>query len=310
MGAPAGSPAITALPPARHLALIGVGIVAVGTSGPLIAATVAPALAIAFWRNAFGTLATAPLVVFGRSYRAELRGLTHREWRFAIFAGLLLALHFGTWVPSLDYTSVTSSIALVATQPIWAAVLARLGGHQIPGRVWLGIGIALAGVLFLTGVDTTVSGSALLGDALALLGGVFAAAYISAGAVIRQSISTATYTTVCYGVCAVALLISCIVSGADLGGYAASDWLKLVALTVGAQLLGHSVFNHVLTTTSATLVSLAILLEVPIAAVLAAIWLDQMPPVAAVPAALLLLVGIGVVVGWRASGTQPAIPAE
>lgn len=294
----------------RHLALLAVGMVAVGTSAPIIAATTVPALAIAFWRNALGTLATAPLVALRRADRNALGRLRRREWRFALLAGFLLALHFGTWVPSLRYTSVTSSIALVATQPIWAAMLARLAGHAVPGRVWLGIAIALTGVLVLTGVDVAVSGRALVGDLLALAGGIFAAGYISAGAVVRRSTPTATYTVVCYGTCSALLLSVCLAVGIQLGGYARDDWLKLVALTVGAQLLGHSIFNHVLTTTSATLVSLAILMEVPIAAVLAAIWLHQTPPIAAVPAAVLLLVGIAVVIGWRGSGQEPAVPIE
>lgn len=303
-------PAITAMPPPRHIALIGIGMLAVGTSGPLIAAMAVPALAIAFWRNALGTLATIPAVLARPRSRAEILSLGGREWRYALLAGFLLALHFATWVPSLDYTTVASSVALAATQPIWAALLARIMGHVVPVRVWIGIAIALAGVLFLTGVDLTVSAEALFGDLLALLGGVFAGAYVSAGAVVRRSVSTVTYTTVCYGTCALLLLLASIAAGAQLGGYEADDIAKLAALTLGPQILGHSIFNHVLTTTSTTLVSLAILMEVPIAAVLAALWLGQTPPLATLPAAVLLLAGIAVVIGWRGAGQEPSVPTE
>src|SRR5512132_3693562 len=130
---------ITALPPGSHLALMAVGTVAVGTSGPLIVATAVPALAIAFWRNAFGAAAVSLPALLRRGSRAELTHMPSRLWLFAGLAGLLLAAHFGTWIPSLDYTSVTSFIALVSTQPIWAALLARLAGFPVPGRVWLGI---------------------------------------------------------------------------------------------------------------------------------------------------------------------------
>ncbi len=297
-------PGIATLPPTRHLVLLSVGTLAVGTSGPLIAATAVPALAIAFWRNMLGTLAVA-LPGLSRRGRQQLHQMERIEWLLALAAGLLLALHFGTWIPSLDYTSVASSIALVSTQPIWAALIARSLGYAVPHRVWVGIGVAFAGVLLLTGIDLQVSGRALAGDLLALAGGAFAAAYVTAGAVVRRRVSTSTYTAVCYATCAAALLLCCIAVGIPLGGYQADDWLKLLALTAGPQLLGHTVFNHVLKTTSATVVSMAILFEVPIAAILAAVWLGQAPPPAAIPAALLLLAGVATVVS--ADGSSSAI---
>src|SRR5207253_1555603 len=143
---------------------------AVSTSGPLIAATAAPALAIAFWRNAFGAAALVPFALGRR--RDELRHLTTREHRLVVLAGVLLAAHFATWVPSLRYTSVASSTALVATQPVWAALIARATGHDVPPRAWLGMGVAFAGVLTLTGIDLTLSTRALVGALPALVGAV------------------------------------------------------------------------------------------------------------------------------------------
>jgi drug/metabolite transporter (DMT)-like permease len=295
-------------PPTRDLGLMTVALVAVSTSGPLIAATAAPALAIAMWRNGFAALAIAPYAALRRASRAELSGLSRREIRLALIAGLLLAVHFATWVPSLRYTSVASSTALVATQPMWAALLARAFGHTIPGRAWVGIAIAIAGVLVLTGVDVTVSGRALAGDVLALLGGVFAAAYVFAGAAVRATVTTTTYTLLCYGSCAVLLLVTCLVGGVHLTGYSGADWGRIVGLSVGAQLLGHSLFNVVLRTTSPLVVSLAILFEMPGATLIAAVTLGQVPPFAILPAAALLLAGVGLVIGGG-SGVS-SIPAE
>ncbi len=227
-----------------------------------------------------------------------------------LFAGAMLALHFGTWIPSLDFTSVASSTALVATQPIWAALIARGQGHVIPRTAWLGIAIALLGVLVLTGVDVSLSARALWGDVLALAGGVFAAAYVSAGAVARRTISTTAYTLICYASCALLLLAVCLLGRQQLTGYDADTWAKIVALTVGAQLLGHSVFNVVLKTTSPTVLSLAILFEMPGAAIIAAIWLGQTPPWGVIPAAALLLAGVAIVVRSQGEDAPPAAPAE
>ena len=299
------APAV-ARPQRTDALLLLVGLTAVSTSGPLIAAMAVPALAIAFWRNALASAVLVPAVLL--TARAELRGLTGRERRLAVVAGLLLALHFGTWIPAVTLTSVASATALVACQPVWAALLARWRGEHVAGRTWLGIAVAVAGAVLLTGADLQVSGDALLGDGLAVLGGAFAAAYMTAGGEVRRSVSTTTYTALCYTVCAVLMLVVCVVGRQSLVGYEAEDWLKLVGLTVGAQLLGHSVFNRVLRTVNPTVVSMTILLEIPGAALIAALLLDQRPPLLALPAAVLLLAGLAIVV--RAGSSEPSVPVE
>jgi drug/metabolite transporter (DMT)-like permease len=287
---------------------MAVALVAVSTSGPLMAATAAPALAIAFWRNALGGAVMLPVALL--TARAELRGLDARERRLALLAGVFLALHFATWVPSLTYTSVGSATALVATQPVWAAVISRLQGYDVGRRVWIGIAVSVAGAILLTGADLQVSGRALVGDLLAIAGGVFAAMYMSAGSEVRRSVSTTTYTAVCYSATALLLLVVCVVGRQSLGGYDGETWLKLLAITAGAQLLGHSLFNVVLRSTSPTVVSLSLLLEIPGAALIAAVFLGQRPPWLALPAAALLVAGLALVIRAASRTTEPSIPVE
>ncbi len=303
----APAPAVLALPSATDSALLAVALLAVSTSGPLIAATAAPALAIAFWRNGMASAVLVPWTLLGKG--GEVRGLDRREWRVSALAGVLLAAHFATWVPSVTLTSVAAATALTATQPIWAALVARWRGELISRRAWTGIVLAVLGAALVTGVDVTVSARAVAGDLLAVVGGMFAAAYVTAGAQARRTVSTTVYTTICYGVAALLLLVVCLVAGQPLAGYPADAWLKLVALTVGAQLLGHSLFNVVLRTTSATVVSLAILFEPVGAAVIAAVWLGQLPHAGTYPGLALLLAGIGVVV-TSATPRATAVPAE
>ncbi|MDE0802406.1 MAG: DMT family transporter, partial [Acidimicrobiales bacterium] len=226
--------------------------------------------------------------------------------------GLLLALHFALWVPSLSYTSVASSVALVATQPIWAALIARARGEDVATQVWVGIGIALGGVVILTGVDFGLSTRALFGDLLALAGGCSAAAYVTVGAEVRRSVDTVVYTAGCYAIAGATLFVLCVVTGRDLVGYDTGTWLAIVGLVVGAQLLGHTLLNQVLRRISATSVSVAILFEVIGAAIIAAIAFDETPPLAAAPAALLILAGTVVVIrsGRRRPITDPIDPIE
>jgi drug/metabolite transporter (DMT)-like permease len=170
--------------------------------------------------------------------------------------------------------------------------------------VWWGIAVALAGVVTLTGVDLTITPRALFGDLLALVGGMLAALYLSVGAGVRQRVSTPVYTTVCYAAAAVALLVVCAVGRQPMAGYEATTWLALVAITVGPQLLGHSLFNRVIRSIDATVVAVAILFEIPGSALLAWLFLDEVPPVSAIPAGVLLVAGILMVI--RAGHPTPS----
>lgn len=299
-------PAVVEVPPVADLLTLVVAVAAVSLSAPLIAATAAPVLAVAFWRNAFGAVATGAWMVALR--RDQLR-LTRTELRTVGGAGLLLAAHFATWMPSLRYTSVASSTALVATQPIWAAVIARARGAHVARQVWWGIAVSMTGVLLLTGIDVALDRRSAIGDLLALAGAVFAAGYVSVGASARRTVSTGAYTTYAYTTCSVALLVVCLAGGAALHGYAAVDWWRILLLTATAQLLGHTLVNRTLRTTSPTVVSLAILFEMPGAAVVAAVWLGQVPPLAVVPAVALLLAGLAITVtAARGSAAEETVP--
>lgn len=305
---PPGPAAVRA--PRLDLLLLAAAIGGISLSAPLIAATAAPALAIAFWRNAMAVGALSPFVWL--RYRAELRRMGRREVLLSASAGAVLALHFGLWLPSLGMTSVASSTALVTTTPIWTTLLLRLRGRRRPPLVWLGIALAFAGVVTVSGVDLSLSDRALAGDALALAAGMAAAGYVLLGAEVRRTVSTTAYTYVCYSTTAVVLLGACTVAGAPLAaGYSAETWLKLALLTATAQLLGHSLLNRVVRGLGASVTSTAILLETPGAALIAALWLGQRPPVAAYPALALILLGLALVIssdreGGRARSAEEA----
>lgn len=290
-------------PPPGDLIALGVAVIFISFSGPLIAATAAPVLAIAFWRCFIGSGLTGIWVLVRE--RRQLVALGKREIKLIVIAGILLGLHFVTWIPSLAFTSVAASTALVATQPIWAAFIARARGILIPKAAWVGIFIALAGVIFLTGVDVQMDTRHLIGDILALAGAVFAAAYVSVAEQVRQSVSTGTMTFIVYGVSAITVLPLVAIFQQELFGFSAQAWIYILAITLGAQLLGHTLINKVLANSSATFVSMAILFEMPGAAIVAAIWLGQAPPVAIYPAAALILLGIVIVIKASSRSKQP-----
>ncbi len=284
----AGAP-YAALPKA-DLALLAVSVAGISLSAPLISATAAPVLAIACWRNVMSLGVLGPYALL--RHRSELRGIGRRALLLAMAAGVLLAVHFALWMPSLRMTSVASATALVTTTPLWTILLMRLAGVRPPRLVWIGMCVAFAGVLTLTGVDLSLSSKALAGDGLALGAGLAAAGYMLLGAEVRRTVSTTAYTLVCYATTAVVLLALCLATGTSMAGWSAGVWGQIALLMVAAQLLGHSLSNRVVRTLGPSVTSTAILLETPGAALIAALWLRQLPPVAAYPAVAVILLGL------------------
>jgi drug/metabolite transporter (DMT)-like permease len=293
----------TPLTPAL-LSMLVVGVVGISLSGPLMAAaTSVPALAMSLWRSGLGALATAPTAL--TRYRGQLATLPRRAVVRSAFAGVMLAGHFATWTGSLKLTSVASATSLVCLQAGWVVVLSRFAGVPTVSRVWLGLAVAFGGVIVVSGVDLTVSTRALAGDGLAFVGGAFAAVYTIVGSRVRRQASTSTYTLICYTTSALVQLCASLGAGVQITGFGVKGWLLILAVTVAAQLLGHTVFNHLLATLSPTLVSMTMLLEVPGAALLAAVLLGQAPPVAVYGGLVLICAGLAVVVSAPRSGRAP-----
>jgi drug/metabolite transporter (DMT)-like permease len=273
---------------------MAVAVVGVSLSGPLTALVVAPVLAIAFWRNAAGAAAMLPVLLTRE--RATLTGLRWRDLRSSGVAGLFLAAHFAAWLPSLSMTTVAASIALVTTTPIWTALAARISGVRLPAQVWWGLVLAVVGAALIAGVDFAVSLEAVAGDGLALLGAIAAGGYVLAGARARQRLATSAYAVACYSTCALVLAVAALVVDVPLTGFSARDWWLIAAITFVAQLLGHTLLNLVLSTVGPTVVSLAVLLEVPGSLIVALVLLDQAPPLLALPGMAAVVVGVALVV--------------
>jgi drug/metabolite transporter (DMT)-like permease len=292
-------------PGGRDVALMAVAVIGISLSGPMTALVTAPFLAIAFWRNAAGAAALLPVLLTRE--RATLTGLRLRDLRSSAVAGLFLAGHFAAWVPSLSMTTVAASIALVTTTPVWTTLFARLAGVRFPAPVWWGLVLAVLGAGLIAGVDVTVSLEALAGDGLALLGAIGAGGYVLAGARARERLATSAYTVTAYSTCAVVLALAALVAGAPLAGFSARDWLLIAGITVVAQLLGHTLLNLVLSSVGPTVVSLAVLLEVPGSLIVALVLLGQTPPLLALPGMVMVVGGVALVV--RASRSTTLVEA-
>jgi drug/metabolite transporter (DMT)-like permease len=269
------------------------GIVGIGTSGPVIALSAMPILALIFWRNLGGAFL---MFTFALRTKEWLKAEARRGMQWAALAGVALAFHFIGFFIAMRFTSVAAGTALTALQPIFAAYFVkRLGGH-IPNKAWIGMVISFLGVLIITGVDFQISRRAFLGDLAAIVCAALAALYVMLGSQAQRTISTSTYTSICYFVCALTALPIALVTQTPVWGFSSREWWLLLALIAGAQILGHTMFNLSLKRVSPAIVSLIVFFEVPVSAVLAYWWLDQLPPAGTVPGLVLLLCGCAIFV--------------
>jgi drug/metabolite transporter (DMT)-like permease len=290
----------------RAWLLVAVAIVGISSSAPITAAMAAPVLAVAFWRNLVGALVSGAWA--GLRQRDGLAAIVvqRRLLLLSLLAGVLLAVHFATWMSGLRLTSVTAATALVCTTPIWTVGFDLFRRVRVPGQVLIGVLLAMIGVVAITGVDASRSGRALLGDLLSLLGALAGAGYVRLGNRVMRSASTAVYTLIAYSSCALVLLPACLVSGARLVGFTGRTWIELAIVTFGAQVLGHTLLNAALPHVGVTPLTLAILLEVPGASLVAWVWLGQAPPLSVLPGAVLMLTGLVVVISAPAAASSVA----
>ncbi|ASN37613.1 DMT family transporter [Paeniglutamicibacter terrestris] len=282
-----------------------VGVLGVAASGPLIAAFPAvPALSMALWRNAIGTavMAVPALLIEPRTFSR----LKRRDWAWSALAAISLALHFAFFMNSIRMTTVAAATALVCLQAAWIALFQFLRGAKYGWRVGLGVFLAFGGVVVITGLDVGSGTDALLGDVYALIGGVLAAVYTLSGAKARETMSTSAYTTACYGMTSLMLLAMCLIAGVPVWGFDAKGWIGILALAICSQVLGHSALNHLLTSLGPLTVSTLILLEIPGAAILAAVFLGQVLPAGTIIGLVVILGGLFFVV--RGQGRILAVP--
>src|SRR5690625_3581564 len=249
------------LPPFNPYVAVVIGVIAVSTSAIFVKlASGAPAGTIAFYRLFIAVVLMLPTILI--KYRAEVRSITKRDWILATLSGVFLALHFILWFESLNYTSVASSVVLVTLQPIFAFIGTYFFfGERFSVAAIISMLITLLGSFIIGWGDFQVSGLALFGDILALLGAVTVTGYFLIGQQLRRSQSLMTYTFIVYGSSSIVLFIYNVVLNNSFVAYPANHWLLFLALAIIPTFLGHSLFNWALKWLSTATISMAIVFE-------------------------------------------------
>jgi drug/metabolite transporter (DMT)-like permease len=267
-------------------------ILAISTGAPFARwAAPAPPIAIAALR-----VGLAALLLFAAGWReiSGLRNVAARDRALVVLSGVLLAIHFGSWIASLSFTSTAASVALVCTNPIFAALFGTLLGDRVKPREMLGIAIAAAGCAVLAGGDWNAGGDALVGDGLALIGAASAAAYLVVGRRLRAAVPLLPYLGCVNAIAAVALAVVAIALGADLTALPQHSYLACAGAALVASFVGHSLLNAAVRTTPTHLVALAVLGEPIGSSLITWVAFGEQPPLHAAAGGAVVVVGIAI----------------
>jgi drug/metabolite transporter (DMT)-like permease len=265
----------------------------------------APSLVIAALRLTFATLLLAPVAITRHS--TELRSLSRRELSLGLVSGLFLAVHFATWISSLEYTSVASSVVFVSTGPLWVALLSpMLLNERLRRAAMVGLGLAILGgtVIGLSDactwsrglqcpdLDQVMQGRAMGGNFLALVGAWTITGYLIIGRKLRAQISLIPYIFLVYGMAALALIVIMFAAGQSPFGYEAKTYGWIFLLAAIPQVIGHSTYNWALRYLPAAFVAVTTLGEPIGSAILAFFILSETPTIAILVGGVLILLGI------------------
>ncbi len=291
----------------RLLITISIAILAVSTSSVFIrfAQEEASSLVIAASRLLLASLFLAPSALI--KHRAELRQLSRKDLLLGLLSGIFLAVHFSTWITSLEYTTVTNSVVLVSTSPLWVAILApiflkeKLTKSIIFGMILTLIGGTIIGFSETCAWDagiicTSLSGFGLAeaskGNFLALAGAWTVAGYLLIGRRLRAKMSLIPYIFLVYGMAAIVMLVILFIAGETLFGYSPMTYLWLLLIAIFPQLIGHSTYNWALRYLPVALVAVTTLGEPIGSSILAFIILKEIPTTLQFVGGILILTGI------------------
>ncbi len=264
-----------------------------------------PSLVIAALRLTFATAILTPVAL--TRHLDEIKRFTRTEILLGVFSGIFLAVHFATWITSLEYTSVASSVVFVATGPLWVALLSpmllkeHLARTAIIGLTMSIVGGAIIGLsdackwtggLSCPDLQNIMQGRAMWGNFLALAGAWAVTGYLIIGRKLRAGVSLVPYIFLVYGMASIVLIIIMFVSGNTPFGYAPKTYGWILLLAILPQLVGHSTYNWALKYLPAALVAVTTLGEPIGSAILAFFLLNETPAFTTIFGGVFILTGI------------------
>lgn len=272
--------------------MIVIGVIGISLSSIFVKYSSAPSAVTAAFRLLWTVILMTPAVFFSSDVKAELKSMGKKNLLLSCMSGLFLAVHFVVWFESLAYTSVASSTTIVCTEVIWVALgFCLFLKGTLSAKAVAAIVVTFAGSALIALADSG-GGTHLYGDILALLAAIAVAVYTLIGRIVRETVSTTSYTYVVYIACAAVLVIMCSVQGYGLFSYDMSAIIVGLLLAIFSTILGHSIFSWCLKFFSPAFVSASKLCEPVVAAIFAGFLFGEIPAPLQIFGCILILGGV------------------
>jgi drug/metabolite transporter (DMT)-like permease len=287
--------------------ILFVGILVCAAAANLIQASRMDPIHLSMFRVGVAALVLLPMWV---AEACRLGGRT--AWtaaRAAAVPGVVLGIHFMTFLVGVRMTTVANATLLVNLAPAIVPWFATAWlGERLRKAELIGTLLGLAGVVTLVGGDLRLGRNTLTGDLMCLGSMAFFAAYLVLGRVRRGIPGIWLYVVPLYAVAAV----TC-VPFALMRPWQPVDWTREIwaagGLALGPTVIGHSAIMYAVRHLRSQTVTLANLTQFIFASLLAWFWTGETPSPPFYPAAVMLVTGA--VLAVRASGNgEPTAPTS
>lgn len=273
--------------------MIVIGVIGISLSAIFVKYSTAPSSVTAAFRLLWTVILMTPIVLGKENVRKEFVSIDRKTLGLCVLSGIFLAIHFVLWFESLKHTSVASSTTIVCTEVIWVAFgFCIFMKGKLSWKAVVAIVITFLGSIWIAWSDSATGSLHLYGDGLALLAAVAVAVYTLIGRVVREKISTTVYTYTLYVVCALVLILTCVVQGYGLFDYGMSAVLVGLLLAIFSTILGHSIFSWCLKYFSPAFVSASKLCEPVVAAGFAVFLFSEIPTLLQIVGSVMILGGV------------------
>lgn len=273
--------------------MIVIGVIGISLSAIFVKYSTAPSAVTAAFRLLWTVILMTPVVFGKKDVRKELLQIDRKTLGLCALSGLFLAIHFAVWFESLNHTSVASSTTIVCTEVIWVSLgFCLFMKGKLSWKAIATIVVTFIGSMLIAFADSAIGGLHLYGDMLALIAAIAVAIYTLIGRIVRENVSTTVYTYTLYVVCALVLVITCVVQGYGLFDYGMSAIVVGLLLSVFSTILGHSIFSWCLKYFSPSFVSASKLCEPVVAAIFAVFLFNEVPSLLQVFGSVMIIGGV------------------
>jgi drug/metabolite transporter (DMT)-like permease len=289
--------------PGLGAVILIVGVFFVSWASILIRLSQSAPTTIAFFRMFFSSLMILLAVPFYRGGWFFKRA----DFWISALSGIFLGMHFYTWIASLKFTSISSSVVLVTTQPVFVAILSymflkeKIGGSGVAAII-----LAIGGSYLIARGDLTVDAAHLKGDILAIVGAFMAGTYLFIGRFVRRRVNLIPYVLTVYGISSITVLVLGVVTGSLEAPAVKMDYLIFFLLALGPTILGHNLYNFALRHLPAFPVGMSILGEV-LATIWGVILLSENPIFSTLIGGVIIILAVALVMFRLKSSAVPKI---